>query len=151
MGDPARCNPNLTRSKRLRSIVTGYELMKLLNDTVSAKDIQELVEGLKPEMLLPRVQMKRVVWDMPLEGPGIYFVWLRDQIVYIGQSGTIHGRWGSHELRHQPRLKTASITYLLTSCDDSLRREIEKAFIARYRSTLLRFKRTLVIQPAEVQ
>lgn len=110
--------------------------MILLNETLNAEEIQELVAGLNPAHL-PSFLVRRTAY-LENSGPAIYFLFYKDRIVYIGETGEVRSRWLSHALRRVPKLKNSPVTYLRVRCDAGTRRKTENRFIDRYEPTINR-------------
>jgi hypothetical protein len=49
--------------------------------------------------LLSREEIRKLpdVFGSGARRPGVYFLWLRDEILYVGSSGNVRGRVGEHD------------------------------------------------------
>lgn len=66
---------------------------------------------------------------------GIYFVLAGDEVLYIGQSISIHQRWQAHErMKDLEAYNQVRIAWLVTEYEELA--EIEKAYIAQFKPSL---------------
>lgn len=68
---------------------------------------------------------------------GIYFLWLRDELQYIGKSGHIWNRIIAHERKRRIRFDRHTVVVVETGpiCSEDLREKLiplERAYIAHY-------------------